>query len=180
MELNADFFDYEKNLSNLLNDKRKIEIYTSPNKRPSFRKRSEEEKYLKYDKDEDKFSILNKNRPYNIKNTDSLTFLERRKRGFSQRVKRNFVRELIVSDISKDDVTESRILYSGKNNNKISGFRSGKSIFTSNYFKKNKKKKKVTFKNKLVDVVQIESYKKYNVNETLCCHAQAKCSCLVY
>ena len=99
MELNADFFDYEKNLSNLLNDKRKIEIYTSPNKRPSFRKRSEEEKYLKYDKDEDKFSISNKNRPYNIKNTDSLTFLERRKRGFSQRVKRNFVRELIVSDI---------------------------------------------------------------------------------
>ena len=42
------------------------------------------------------------------------------------------------------------------------------------------KKKKVTFKNKFVNVIEVESYKKYNLNEELYDRADAKCACFIY
>ena len=49
-----------------------------------------------------------------------------------------------------------------------------KSVKNLNRFKK----KKVSFKNKFVDVIEIESYKKYYNN--FYDNADAKCSCIIF
>ena len=168
MKLGSDFFDYEKNLTNMLNNKSKIEIYASPNKK-ALRKKSEDDK-----------SFHNNHKIYDIKKTDSLSLYEGRRRGFSHRLRRNNDTDLIISDISKDEGSDNRTLYNGKHATKISGFRSGKSISRLYSLKKNNKfgKKKVSFKNGFVDIIQVESYKKYNL--ALYDNADAKCSCIIY
>lgn len=168
MKINSDFFDYEKNLTNMLNNKNKIEIYATPNKR-ALRKKSEDEK-----------SFNNNNKVYDIKKTDSLSLYEGGRRHFSQRLRRNNDTDLIISDISKDEGSDNRTLFNCKPSTKISGFRSGKSIARLNSLKRNNKfgKKKVSFKHEFVDIIQVESYKKYNL--ALYDNADAKCSCIIY
>ena len=168
MKIYSDFFDYEKNLTNMLNNKNKIEIYATPNKR-ALRKKSEDEK-----------SFNNNNKVYDIKKTDSLSLYEGGRRHFSQRLRRNNDTDLIISDISKDEGSDNRTLFNCKPSTKISGFRSGKSIARLNSLKRNNKfgKKKVSFKHEFVDIIQVESYKKYNL--ALYDNADAKCSCIIY
>ena len=168
MKINSDFFDYEKNLTNMLNNKNKIEIYATPNKR-ALRKKSEDEK-----------SFNNNNKVYDIKKTDSLSLYEGGRRHFSQRLRRNNDTDLIISDISKDEGSDNRTLFNCKPSTRISGFRSGKSIARLNSLKRNNKfgKKKVSFKHEFVDIIQVESYKKYNL--ALYDNADAKCSCIIY
>ena len=168
MKLGSDFFDYEKNLTNMLNNKSKIEIYGTPNKKV-LRKKSEDDK-----------SFPNNHKIYDIKKTDSLSLYEGRSRGFSHRLRRNIDTDLIISDISKDEGSDNRTLFNGKHATKISGFRRGKSIARLNSLKRNNKfgKKKVSFKNGFVDIIQVESYKKYNLS--LYDNADAKCSCIIY
>ena len=168
MKINSDFFDYEKNLTNMLNNKNKIEIYATPNKR-ALRKKSEDEK-----------SFNNNNKVYDIKKTDSLSLYEGGHRHFSQRLRRNNDTDLIISDISKDEGSDNPTLFNCKPSTKISGFRSGKSLARLNSLKRNNKfgKKKVSFKHGFVDIIQVESYKKYNL--ALYDNADAKCSCIIY
>ena len=168
MMLGPDFFDYEKNLSHMLSNKSKIEIYTSPN-RKSLRKKNEYEK-----------SINNSNNIYNIKKADSLSLYEKGQRGYSfrHRIRRNNDTDLIISDISKDEVSDNSALYNIKSRAKLSGFKRGKSFVRLNSSKRNTKSgKKVSFKNSFVEIIQVESYKKYNI--ALYDNADAKCSCLI-
>ena len=157
--MNSDFFDYEKNLSNLLNNQNKIEVYTSPNKK-YVRKKSEDEKSYQYTFDRGK---LFNNQNY-----------EGRRRGNSQRIKRNNNNtELITNDNGhKDEISTNRRIYSNKYINRLA-IKSGKSL---NRFKR----KKVTFKNPLVSNIEIESYKKYYFNDHLYENADAKCACIIY
>ena len=108
MKLGSDFFDYEKNLTNMLNNKSKIEIYATPNKK-ALRKKSEDDK-----------SFHNNHKIYDIKKTDSLSLYEGRRRGFSHRLRRNNDTDLIISDISKDEGSDNRTLFNGKHATKIS------------------------------------------------------------
>ena len=179
--LNSDFFDYEKNLSNMIN-KNKIEIYKSPNRDTSRKKN--EDKLLHYDSEKGKLVFQNKNKIYDIKKAESLTSLEGRRRGYSQRVKRNNETDFIISDIDpKDEASDSRTLYNGKPKERGNSFKRGNSLIRLNSLKKNInrfKKKKVSFKNKFVNVVEVESYKKYNLNDELYDRADAKCTCFIY
>ena len=182
MKLDSDFFDYEKNLSNMIN-KNKIEIYKSPNRGSVLRKKSEEKLYH-YDLENEQLVFQTKNKIYDIKKADSLSVLEGRRRGYSQRVKRNNETDFIISDIDpKDEASDSRTLYNGKPKQKGYSFKRGNSLIRLNSLKRNTnrfKKKKVTFKNRFVNVIEVESYKKYNLNEELYDRADAKCTCFIY
>ena len=182
--LNSDFFDYEKNLSNMIN-KNKIEIYKSPNRRDVVSRKKSEDKLYHYDLEKGKLVFHTKDKIYDIKKADSLSLLEGRRRGYSQRLKRNNNEiDFIISDIDpKDEASDSRTLYNGKPKERGHSFKRGNSLIRLNSLKRNInrfKKKKVTFKNKLVNVVEVESYKKYNLNDALYDRADAKCTCFIY
>lgn len=182
MRNNSDFFDYGKNLSNLLNSKGKIEIYISPNKR--LRKRSEDDKFFQFHKDKEKFIFMNKFKSYDIRKTDSMTLLEGRRRFNNKTWKKNNDTELIISDIDpKDESSDNPTLYNGRRNKRIFNYKSAKNVISFNALKKNidkTKKKKVSFANKFATIIDVESYKKYNVNEFLGDNADTKCTCLIY
>ena len=114
---------------------------------------------------------MNRNRNEN-KKTDTLLSEGRRKRVYSQKFKRNKL-GLIIRDIEpKDETSESHSIYFKNYRTPIS--KSGKTL--NRY-----RKKKVTFKNKLVCIIDVENYKKYNVNDDLYNkNADAKCTCLIY
>ena len=64
---------------------------------------------------------------------------------------------------------------------KTPNIKSSKSVYQNNILKKKFKKKKLTFKKKFVDIVNIESYKKYNLNKSLNNDSEdTKCSCIIY
>ena len=160
-------------------NKNKIEIYKSPNRRDAYRKKSED-KCIHYDLEKEKLVFQTKNKIYDLKNADSLNLIERR-RNYSQKVKRNNETDFIISDIDPNEASDSRTLYNGKP--KERDLKRGNSLIHLNSLKRNKnrfKKKKVTFKNKFVDVIEVECFKKYNLNEHLYDRAEAKCSCFIY
>ena len=161
MTQKSDFFDYEKNLSNLLNNTNKIEVYKSPNKK-SHRKKSEDQKSFKYDFNNEK--LLDNEDNYN-----ALTVSGRVKRGYSHKYRRTNNSNLIISDIEPSaQMSENHPLP----NNRYTNSKSGKSIHRL------KRRKRVTFKNKFVNVIEVESYKKYNVCDYD--KAYAKCSCFIF
>ena len=156
---NSDFFDYEKNLRNIFDSENKIEIYRSPNKR-CLRKNSQDETTFQYDFVKGKINFNNNN------NSEGGI-----RRFYSQKIKRNINSELLINDIShKDEMSTNRPLYSNKYINRTGS----KSVKNLNRFRR----KKVTFKNKLVNVIEIESYKKYNNN--FYDNADAKCACIIF
>ena len=169
---NSEFFDYEKNLCNLIDNQSKIDIYKSPNKQ-KYRKRSEDDDLLHFDFDKGRFTFMKKNINEN-KKTDTLLSDGRRKRIYSQKFKRNKL-GLIIRDIEpKDETSESHSIYF---KNYIHRTPISKSVKNLNRYRK----KKVTFKNKFVSIIDVENYKKYNVNDDLYNrNADAKCTCIIY
>ena len=138
---NSEFFDYEKNLSNLLNRKERIDIYISPNKR--FRKRSEDEKFIKFDREKEKYIFMNKIKAYDIRKTESFTHREGKKNFYN---KRSNDTELIISDMDpRNESYENHFLNNGKRNRYNS--KSVKNVirFSSIKRKLNKSKKKKSY-----------------------------------
>ena len=98
---------------------------------------------------------------------------------------------MIISEIEpNEDDTDNRtinnnsrnILYSPISKYKSPSKRSLSSKNAMSFPRKiKKKKKKVNFKRKFVTIIDIESFKKYNMeNNCLYDKAEAKCTCFVY
>ena len=187
MTLNPNFFDYEKNLTKLLNSPNRIEVYKIPRK-SSIRKRSEDiYNNYKYDFEKGQLNLINKNK-INQK-VDSLSLYTERKRGFSQKIKRKEETELIISNIDpNDDVSDFQPIVTKRQVQFLQRtpvLKPRKSILFMNSTKRStnsryKKKKSVTFKTKFVNIIEVESYKQYNVNKLLYGTNDAKCSCFIY
>ena len=165
----SDFFDYEKNLCTIDN-KTKIDVYKSPNKKHI--KKTDDEDQLKSELGNGRFAFMNKNKN-KIKKTDTL-LIEKRRRGYSQKSKRSNNINFIIKDIETKRTLSGKHQNSyNRNNKQISIQKSWKSMNKQN-------KKKVKFSNKLVTYIDVENYKKYNVNHDLYNNAEAQCICLIY
>ena len=166
-----------------------IDIYKSPFN--SYRKRSEDEKNYKYDFDIDKLIISDnyRNRRNNILKKDEILLNRERYHRLNNKNKRdNTSPDIILSDFNQNcEYSESKIInnninYSPLNNNNINTSRIYSPIKYRNSFKKKRfRKKKVNFKKKFVTIINVESYKKYNMETNFFNDkSDAKCTCLIY
>ena len=159
---------------------KKIDISRSPIKR--IRKTEDE------NNDRNVFSpeespILNNNGENTSRKSVSLLVYKGRTRGFSQKIKRyNKLADMIVSDIgTKEDCSETPTILNKNEIKPTCTYKSNKLFNRFNFNKRKKfRKKKVKFKRKFVEVIEVENYKKYNLNDYLNDSANSKCSCLVY
>ena len=107
--MNSDFFDYEKYISNVINNKEnKIEIYNNPKKR-----------YLRH-------KILDyKNYQYGVDKGGLKNIKIERRRGYSHGIKR----DLMINETElKDDISTILPIYSNKNINRLA-LKSGKILY---------------------------------------------------
>ena len=158
------------------------------------RKISEDEKNYKFDFERGKLIYFNddKNIYDDIRKNDSIILYRERMRRFNHRAKRdNSISDMIISEIEpNEDDTDNRtinnnsrkILCSPIQKFKSPSKRTLSSMNVMSFARKIKaKKKKVNFKRKFVTIIDIESYKKYNMeNNCFNDKAEAKCTCLVY
>ena len=161
------------------------------------RKRSEDEKNYRYDFEKGKLIYLNddKNTYNDIRKNDSIILYRERERirRFNHRAKRdNSISDMIISEIEQnEEESENRTVNNNNNKNilyspipkfKSPSKRALSSMNVMSFGRKIKaKKKKVNFKRKFVTIIDIESFKKYNMeNNCLNDKAEAKCTCLVY
>ena len=158
---------------------RKIDIFRSPIKR--IRKKEVEKN--------DRFDISSRivttsngeaNTP---RKSIPLSIYKARARGYSQKIRQHKdLTAFIIRDLEeKDEISENPPIFN-KNTFRGISYKSNKSSNRFNFYKKNKlKRKKVHFRKQFVDVIEVENYKRYNINEYLYFdYADAKCSCLVY
>ena len=161
-----------------------------------FRKRSEDEKNYKYDFERGKLIYFNddKNSYNDIRKNDSIILYRERMRRFNHRVKRdNSISDMIISEIEPNEEDNDNRTINNNNNSrnilcspipkyKSPSRRTLSSMNVMSFARKKKaKKKKVNFKRKFVTIIDIESFKKYNMeNNCLYDKAEAKCTCLVY
>ena len=159
-----------------------------------FRKRSEDEKNYKYDFERGKLIYFNDDKNlYNDKNNDSIILYRERMHRFNHRAKRdNSISDMIISEIEpNEEDTDNRTINNNSSRNilcsPIQKFRTPSkralsSMNVMSFARKIKtKKKKVHFKRKFVTIIDIESFKKYNIqNNCFYDKAEAKCTCLVY
>ena len=167
--------DYENDLSKALNNPNKIDIFKSPVKKHII-KRSQSEKKNIYNIDTGKFIFMEKS--YSPRKNGSPT--KGKRRGYSQKNVR--YNNIIISDIdAKDEVSNGPQLYNNRYIQRTPTYKSIKSFYHENSLKKKRyRKKKVNFKNIFVDIVEVESFKKYNINDGLYDNANAKCTCSIY
>ena len=167
--------DYENDLSKALNNPNKIDIFKSPVKK-HIRKRSQSEKKLNYEFDTGNFIFMEKS--FSPRKNGASN--KGRRRGYSQKNVR--YNNIIISDIdAKDEVSNGHQVYNNKYIQRTPTYKSIKSFYHENSLKKKKyRKKKVNFRNKFVDIIEVESYKKYNINDGLYDNANAKCTCSIY
>ena len=161
-----------------------------------FRKRSEDEKNYNYDFERGKLIYNNDNIYLNndLKKNDSMILYRERERmrRFNHRVKRdNSISDMIISEIEqKEEESENRTINDNNKNilcSPIPKFKSPtnralSSMNVMNFGRRIRaKKKKVNFKRKFVTIINIESFKKYNMeNNCFNDKAEAKCTCLIY
>jgi hypothetical protein len=165
--------NYLDDKENNLNNPNKIDIY-SRYFRNSFRNKSAKNIIYNYDFDTGKIKYKEKSYSPQKKRIN----LKMGRRYCSQKyIKSN---QLILKDIDAKD----EISFSPKKFNYIqqtSTFKSNMSISPCGTVKKKKNgKKKVRFKNKLVNIIEIESFKKYNRNDGIYDNAHAKCTCIIF
>jgi hypothetical protein len=187
-----DINEYEKGTNRPSYNSIQNNIYRSRIRR--FRKRSEDEKNYKYDFEKGKLIYFNddKNTYNDIRKNDSIILYRERIRRFNHRAKRdNSVSDMIISEFepNKEDSdnrtlnnNSRNILYSPIPKFQSPSKRTPSSMNDMNFRRRIKtKKKKVNFKRKFVTIIDIESYKKYNMeNNCLNDKAEAKCTCLIY
>ena len=158
---------------NNLNNPNRIDIYNRYFK-SSFRHKSSKENNYRYDFDTGKLLFVRKS--YSPQK-NRLNLKEKRRFLSQKNVKFN---DLIISDIEAND----EITISPQKLNHLQRTPTTKSIKTTNQngqsTKKRYRKKKVKFKHKFVNIINVESYKKYNINDRLYDSANAKCTCLIY
>jgi hypothetical protein len=159
-----------------------------------FRKRSEDEKNYKFDFERGKLLYFNedKNTYNDMRKNDSIILYRERMRRFNHRPKRdNSISDMIISEIEPNEESSDnrtinnnsrKILCSPIQKFKSPSKRTLSSMNVMSFARKIKaKKKKVNFKRKFVTIIDIESYKKYNMeNNCFNDKAEAKCTCLVY
>jgi hypothetical protein len=187
-----DINEYEKGTNRPSYNSIQNNIYRSRIRR--FRKRSEDEKSYKYDFEKGKLIYFNddKNTYNDIRKNDSIILYRERIRRFNHRAKRdNSVSDMIISEFEpNEEDSDNRTLNNNSRNilySPIPKFqspskRTPSSMNDMNFRRRIKtKKKKVNFKRKFVTIIDIESYKKYNMeNNCLNDKAEAKCTCLIY
>jgi hypothetical protein len=187
-----DINEYEKGTNRPSYNSIQNNIYRSRIRR--FRKRSEDEKNYKYDFEKGKLIYFNddKNTYNDIRKNDSIILYRERIRRFNHRAKRdNSVSDMIISEFEpNEEDSDNRTLNNNSRNilySPIPKFqspskRTPSSMNDMNFRRRIKtKKKKVNFKRKFVTIIDIESYKKYNMeNNCLNDKAEAKCTCLIY
>ena len=158
------------------------------------RKISEDEKNYKFDFERGKLIYFNdaKNIYDDIRKNDSIILYRERMRRFNHRAKRdNSISDMIISEIEPNEESSDnrtinnnsrKILCSPIQKFKSPSKRTLSSMNVMSFARKIKaKKKKVNFKRKFVTIIDIESFKKYNMeNNCLNDKAEAKCTCLVY
>ena len=160
--------------------------------------KEEDEKNYKYDFERKKLIYINDNKNiYNdIRKNDSLIMYRERERirRFNHRAKRdNSISDMILSEIEQNEEESEKRTVNSNNNNKnilyspIPRFKSPyrmalSSMNVMSFGRKIKaKKKKVNFKRKFVTIINIESFKKFNMeNNCLNDKAESTCTCLVY
>ena len=159
-----------------------------------FRKRSEDEKNYKFDFERGKLLYFNedKNTYNDMRKNDSIILYRERMHRFNHRAKRdNSISDMIISEIEPNEESSDnrtinnnsrKILCSPIQKFKSPSKRTLSSMNVMSFARKIKaKKKKVNFKRKFVTIIDIESYKKYNMeNNCFNDKAEAKCTCLVY
>ena len=187
-----DINEYEKGTNRPSYNSIQNNIYRSRIRR--FRKRSEDEKNYKFDFERGKLIYFNddKNIYDDIRKNDSIILYRERIRRFNHRAKRdNSVSDMIISEFEpNEEDSDNRTLNNNSRNilySPIPKFqspskRTPSSMNDMNFRRRIKtKKKKVNFKRKFVTIIDIESYKKYNMeNNCLNDKAEAKCTCLIY
>lgn len=162
------------NKENGLNSPNKIDIYSRYFKN-SFRNKSAKNNIYNFDFDTGKIKYKEKNYCSPKKKRISLKV---GKRYCSQ--KNITSNQLILRDIeAKDEINFSPKKFSYIQ--QTSTFKSNISLSQCGTVKKKKNgKKKVRFKNQLVNIIEIESFKKYNINDGIYDNAHAKCACIIF
>ncbi len=171
-----DFVEHGQYSNRYYTGSKKINIFRIPIRR----NRNEKQKFNKTDFSQGESSVSNLNEANTSRRSTSLSIYKGRTRGYSQKIrKHNNLAEFIVTNIeSKDEVSEIPIVL---NKNEIKATFTCKSNKSCNrYLFLKRRRKKVNFKKKFVDVIDVENYKQYNINEYLYDYADAKCSCLIY
>ena len=157
----------EKNL----NSPNRIDIYSRYFK-SSFRHKSAKDNHSHFDPDTGKIRYIEK--AY----TPQKNRLNERRRILSH--KNIKYSNIIISDIDANDEQ----FFSPQKMNYIQRTPTFKSIKSTNKNEPTKnnryRKKKVHFKHKFVNIIEVESYKKYNINNGLYDNANAKCTCIIY
>ena len=118
-----------------------------------------------------------------MKKNDSILLYRERFRRYNHRNRKdNSISDMIISDIQPiEESNETRSIYSNRNIKMPPTSRGLSSLNVGNFSKKKLRKKKVNFKRKFVTIINIESYKKYNLeNNCLNDKAHANCTCLIY
>ena len=170
------------------NNKLKEETIIFPNINHS-RNKSEDLKNFQVDTDGNKLTSTgeDKNSIYELKDESKL-FKEK----FEKKNKNQSNNETFMNTIDNIDKNTSNNLsssFSAKMKSKIPSSRELSSLMFKKYINMNninstkkKKIKKVTFKKKFVDIIEIESYKKYNLENDFNSDykTDTKCSCIVF
>ena len=183
---NKDFLAQETNIKRPFFNRNQNNIHISPIIR--YRKRIEDDNNFLYERP--KLFALNeeKNTYDDMKKNDSILLYRERFRRYNHRNRKdNSISDMIISDIQPiEESNETRSIYSNRNMNsptiKMTPTSRGlSSLNIGNFSKKRLRKKKVNFKRKFVTIINIESYKKYNLeNNCLNDKAHANCTCLIY
>ena len=166
----TEILSHRTNYKNNDFNKNQIEIYKDRNAQ-IFSKRNEH--ILSYNS-----TFCNKDEKNGFKDENSLYF--KRRRGYSQNIKRETTTtDLIINDIDSNNDYYDKI---GNSNRKWLKSRSSKYENYKYKFKKRFIRKKiVTFKTKFVTIIEVESFKKYNINENLFNNnVDTICSCEIY
>ena len=164
-------------------DKKKISIRSSINK-------SETERNCAYELQSNRISNSIDERGTNT-NIDSMVLIKEKMKNFQIKNKKEYSSsDMLTSSMEYNDKnTDSHQFFSNlkmkskNNNSKGSSTMLSKIIGLDKKSKKKKKNKKVTFDQNLVNYINIESYKKYYIeNDGLNANdkTETKCTCLVY
>ena len=150
--------------------------------------KSEERRNFRYELGLKKISNTNdENIGHNLGKLDSMIFYKDKIKNFQKKKDYSSSDMLTCSADCNDKTNDSRCLVNMKMKTKMNSTSKGsmlsKIIGLSNIKVKKKKTKKVTFKKKFVTYVDIESFKKYNM-ENFCSNAkdkiEEKCTCFIF
>ena len=178
----------DKNFLNLM----KLKDESKEISRKKSSKKSVESDFSRYDiEDEEPFKNNEEKTSRNIGPADSMQIYNNKIKALPINEKKDNSSSEIISIDGNEKISDNHHLYTNKNKVKVppvQGINTSSKIIkkgekNNGKNKEKKKKKKVTFKKKFVSYIDVESYKKYNMDNSILNDnnkADTKCSCVIY